>query len=938
MQNHLRGPFLTRFRLGVGAGLCSLGLLLTVGSFVAVPASIGEPIGAKETTAAGAWSIVPSPNPLAATNNYFTETTCISATDCWAVGRYDAGSADQTLIAHWDGVSWSIVSSPNATAAEDNALTSVACTSASNCWAVGYYEAEDALQTLILRWNGTTWSLVASPNTSITQENVLRSVTCASASACWAVGYFNAGSAYQTLIARWNGTAWSITTSPNTLALQTNILNDVTCTSATDCWAVGYYRSSLAVNQTLVQRWNGSSWSIVTSANTLPTEANILEGITCASAADCWAVGSSDTGGVLRTLTQRWNGILWSTVASPNATPTTNNVLSDVTCLSGSDCWAIGNFKNGTTPQTLIERWNGTAWTVVASPNTSGTENNTISSLHCVSPTECVAAGFYNSGGLNRTLVERWNGSAWTIVTTPNAVAKKSTTLSDVACVNDSDCWAVGRHSHNNLEQTLIQHWDGTSWTIADSPNTSAAQSNALYDITCTSAADCWAVGYHLSGIKAQTLIQHWDGSAWSIVASPNNSPTQHNILSSIACNSTTDCWAVGYHNVGTEYRTLTQHWDGAAWSIVPSPNASSPFTLLYGIDCTSANDCWAVGYYNSGGGSATLIEHWNGAAWSIVASPNAVGTAINVLGNIDCLSGTDCWAVGYQAFSDAPDQTLVQHWNGAAWSIVPSANTTTAMNNNLFGITCSSATDCWATGLAAVAGINQTMIQRWNGSAWSIVASPNSAPDESNSLASIACTTGDCWAVGTSYANNLGQTLVQRFTLPSIPLLGVVSRKTHGAAGIFDIELPATGNVGIECRSGGGANAHQLVASFATSVTFTSAAVTSGTATVNAATGSGTNAITIDLTAVANAQTVTITLFGVNDGAATGDIPIRMGVLLGDTTSNRTVNSSDIGATKAQSGSAASAANFRTDVTVNGTINSSDIGTVKASSGTSLP
>ena len=163
-----------------------------------------------------------------------------------------------------------------------------------------------------------------------------------------------------------------------------------------------------------------------------------------------------------------------------------------------------------------------------------------------------------------------------------------------------------------------------------------------------------------------------------------------------------------------------------------------------------------------------------------------------------------------------------------------------------------------------------------------------------------------------------------------------VVSRKMHGGAGTFDINLPLTGNAGVECRSGQGANAnnHQVVVSFAVPVTFSSASVTSGVGTVSGTSTAG-NDVTINLTGVANAQTINITLFDVDNA---GNVVIPMSVLLGDITGNGSVNSTDVSQTKLQSGSNASISNFRNDVTVNGAINSSDVSVVKSKSGTALP
>src|SRR5207244_508039 len=154
------------------------------------------------------------------------------------------------LIEHWNGTSWAIVNSPNATSLdnfiEDSYLNGVTCASASDCWAVGYdfSSPNEGFQPLIEHSNGTLWSIVAAPNTGA--GALLDSVTCPSTSDCWAVGHYDASYATvphpnQTFIEHWNGVTWVIVPSPNTSVTLNNYLTSVTCTSATNCWAVGYY-------------------------------------------------------------------------------------------------------------------------------------------------------------------------------------------------------------------------------------------------------------------------------------------------------------------------------------------------------------------------------------------------------------------------------------------------------------------------------------------------------------------------------------------------------------------------------------------------------------------------------------------------------------------------------------------------------------------------
>jgi len=172
----------------------------------------------------------------------------------------------------------------------------------------------------------------------------------------------------------------------------------------------------------------------------------------------------------------------------------------------------------------------------------------------------------------------------------------------------------------------------------------------------------------------------------------------------------------------------------------------------------------------------------------------------------------------------------------------------------------------------------------------------------------------------------------------PGVQPTSAVSHKIHGLAGPFDINLPLSGVPGIESRSGGATNDYQIILTFANPVTYASAAVTNGTGSVAASSGSGTTTITIDLTGVTSQQTITVALFNVNDGTNTGDTGIRMSVLVGDATADGSVGAADIALTKSQSGVPVDGSNFREDVTVSGSINAADVVLVKSKSGNVLP
>jgi hypothetical protein len=513
----------------------------------------------------------------------------------------------------------------------------------------------------------------------------------------------------------------------------------------------------------------------------------------------------------------------------------------------------------------------------------------------------------------------------WSLVGSPNKSAHINI-LNAATCASGSDCWAVGYSGgtggSDGWPQTLIEHWDGTSWSIVPSANSRANQSNSLGGVACTSASDCWAVGaytYYYNSLPFptpynQTLIEHWDGNSWSIVGSPNTSPTENNGLSAVACSSASDCWAVG---------STIQHWNGTSWSIFALPTGG-----IKALTCTSASDCWAVG--------GTTIEHWNGISWASVPEPNS-GAEENAddLQAVACSSASDCWAVGAYNYGESA-QTLIEHWNGTSWAIVPSPNPDPNVGA-LNGIACASASACSAVGFYDdSSGNERTLIEQWDGTSWSVVSSPNPSSRQNRFYAATCASTSECWAIGVRTADNSASlTLVQEFAPTIPPLTGVVSRKVHGSAGTFDINLPLIGTRGIECRSPGATGFpgvdYKIVFSFVNDVANCGRASSGPVSS-----GPNSNQCTVFLSGVANAQYITVTLNNVLDSQNnTGNVPATMGVLVGDTSANGLVNSTDVSQTQAQSGQAVTGSNFRTDVTVNGLINSTDVSTVQSKSGT---
>jgi hypothetical protein len=299
------------------------------------------------------WSVVPSPNPAGSESAGLAAVSCVSTAACTAVGGYYDSSGDpRTLVESWNGTGWSVVPSPNP-GSGGNTLSGVSCVSAAACTAVGTRADNTDLvpKTLIESWNGTRWSVVPSPNRG-SDGDPLSGVSCVSATACTAVGTKSSGVNFvsRTLIESWNGTSWSVVPSPNPGSR--DVFGGVSCASAAACTAAGYYAVG-GGHKTLIEAWNGTSWSVVPSPNVVPND--YLDSVSCASAAVCTAAGLSFISGKFKTLIESWNGASWSVVPSPS--PPANDHLDGVSCASAAACTAVGLYLSGR--RTLIE--SGTA-------------------------------------------------------------------------------------------------------------------------------------------------------------------------------------------------------------------------------------------------------------------------------------------------------------------------------------------------------------------------------------------------------------------------------------------------------------------------------------------------------------------------------------------------------------------------------------------------
>ena len=370
-----------------------------------------------------------------------------------------------------------------------------------------------------------------------------------------------------------------------------------------------------------------------------------------------------------------------------------------------------------------------------------------------------------------------------------SGVPTPASQLLGVFCTSPANCWAVGDTSNGDVERNQVLHWTGRHWFGVKVPNPggmASGDSSQLFAVRCTSASNCWAVGNARTGDQGgvdQAL--HWNGKKWLVVDTPTPGGIltgDINTLSDVTCTSARNCVAVGFYGANTSTMTgesellLNQvlRWNGVRWSLASAPNpagvAQNHVNVLAAVRCASSGDCWAAGtsgHINSKGQPTLRNEmlHWNGRKWLTAPVPSPGGAApgaFNELNALACASAVNCWAAGFagQITSDPSTSELLNvilRFNGRKWlkQTVPNPGGGSEAENGLFGITCSSARNCWAVGSSGTTASQATLNEafRWNGTKWSSFKTPNpSGMGGRNVLNAARCTSvANCWAVGLS-------------------------------------------------------------------------------------------------------------------------------------------------------------------------------------------
>jgi hypothetical protein len=650
------------------------------------------------------------------------------------------------------------------------------------------------------------WSIQGTVSTRGPDGSV-SAVSCETASSCVAVGTHLNSSGLDVPFAQvWNDTNWVSSTLPVPKGGESYGAGDVSCSAATTCVAVGNYVQASGRQVTLAWIWNGAKWVINSPVNPIGGSTDVLSSVSCPKVDWCTAVGSykTDVGNEFETLglVEAWNGTTWSiqSIAAPSGTGPSAYALSSVSCVSASNCTAVGwdgPYNEYYGALQMVARWNGVVWSSASLPSSSDSYLETLSSVSCSSATTCIGVGLNQTYSGDVPLVEALNGTTWTSESAAT-VTDGTINFAAVSCPSTNSCTAVGSEEDysTGTEIPLAEVRNAGTWSIEAVPAPKRSGQASLTAVSCPVSNSCWATGGSSEGpeysdVPTLPFAVTFGAGSWTLGSLLAVTGETTNSLQSISCSAPTTCEAVGTaQNSSGNSIPQAEKWNGTAWAAqsVTAPSGSRGAWVTQ-VSCAGANACIAIGgFENKTYQTAALSWKWDGTSWTTVTVPTPTDAYYFRLNSVSCTGIDTCVAIGtYTASNTYDDVLLSESWNGAIWTESTISTLSVDSYAQLTSISCSASNACVAVGGYETYSpyyASGPLVETWNGLSWSETEITNvglqSTLDSVNCVDSTHCT-----AVGTQYGSD-----------GSAPLAEVLSDGTWTA------QTPGSGGNGAELNS----------------------------------------------------------------------------------------------------------------------------------------
>ena len=716
--------------------------------------SEGTSYGADRTFTPSGWGLI-APAPLGEVKRSSVKgVACASSSICVGVGEWqNSEGVPAAATERWNGSQWSVTRIELPEGARESVLRSTSCVSASACWAVGDFVTDEGkTEALAEVWNGTSWEEQAVVAPKESKMSVLRSVSCASTTVCVAVGEYINGEGKLLGLADTLATSgkWkSVATAPPTEAKE-SALTAISCASTTVCVADGWDAVSAGQDRPLAELWSSKKWTSQLALSPAGAEKAVLQGIACTATNNCTAAGFYvGSEAVPTSLLEQWNGTSWQIKSVSAPAGATKTSLSAVACVSSADCTAVGSYQTSTSiPLTLAEHWNGSEWQPQATPNPSGATASELQAVACPATGACTATGASTDGeGTAAGLIEWVTGGEWQIATPAPLGEVKRSSVKGVACASSSICVGVGEWQNSEgVPAAATERWNGSQWSVTRIELPEGARESVLRSTSCVSASACWAVGDFVTDEgKTEALAEVWNGTSWEEQAVVAPKESKMSVLRSVSCASTTVCVAVGEY-INGEGKLLgladTLATSGKWKSVATAPPTEAKESALTAISCASTTVCVADGWDAvSAGQDRPLAELWSSKKWTSQLALSPAGAEKAVLQGIACTATNNCTAAGFYVGSEAVPTSLLEQWNGTSWQIKSVSAPAGATKTSLSAVACVSSADCTAVGSYQTStSIPLTLAEHWNGSEWQPQATPNPSGATASELQAVAC------------------------------------------------------------------------------------------------------------------------------------------------------------------------------------------------------
>jgi hypothetical protein len=690
--------------------------------------------------AAAGWLQQSTPSPAGLVTSVMNGVSCPTVASCTAVGSYTDGSGEHPLAeASAQGTNWTLQSVPVPVGSSAGELNAVVCRTKSSCVAVGDDISGSGQQALSEVWNGSSWAAGSVPEPGGATAGQLNGVSCISASRCTAVGNYTDAAGQYALVEASSGGVWSITTIPLPAGATGSQLSGVSCPSANTCTAAGTYFDTTG-EHALVETSSGSTWTVQAVPGPSGSTSTSLDAVSCIATNACTVVGYHQADG--------WDGTVWALQKVPTPRPHSSlTTLLGVSCVSSTACSAAGSYYVDGVLTGVAEMWNGTKWIVQDTPLDTSSDSSGLAAVSCKKADLCSAVGFYHDPvDGNRAWVESF-ALRWQVQDITPPATSIASGLTAISCTSPIACMAVDSYeTGSSTFGTSAQRWDGSGWTDLSTPNSLAS---LLSGVSCTAADACTAVGDVLSGSELEPLAERWDGTSWIVQTTPAPSGSTSSYLLAVSCTSPVACTAVGAYRTGSGHQfTLAESWNGSRWILDKTPNPTGTTTdTLNWISCPTSSTCEAVGAA-SPDTSGVLVEARDGSSWQLRSAPLPSGGTDGYLSGVDCTSTSACTAVG-DYFNGSSTVPLVERWQGTTWNHEAVAAPEGAEASGLEGVSCASSTNCNAVGYADNSSGLTPIGKQWNGTKWTM-STASVPPGSPSAMVSVSCpTTTFCEGVG---------------------------------------------------------------------------------------------------------------------------------------------------------------------------------------------